>query len=101
MTKLKEEFLVAMFTLKNSKGKKYSLASKSLTGGDDFFVTSGVIADAEIDYTLDILVITLSDGRREHFTLSALKDIEVVKGLGDTMMKVIYNDNSYFKIYIN
>jgi hypothetical protein len=100
MNKLHLEFEIAHNLFKDSIGKQYQIYASSLSGGADFSINSGTIERVELDYEFDILEVHLDGDSVETFGLRNLKEISTVEKEKYTMIKPVYKDGSYFKIYI-
>lgn len=99
MEQLKLEFPVGYKFLCDRVGYKYSIYMRTLT--TDLCIQTGVIESIEHDYHHDLLVIHLEDcDNKEVFTLSSLKSIQVGEQESYDMVKITYQDDSYFKIYL-
>lgn len=94
-------FEIAYDILKNSIGREYRIDCQSLSEEDDFTICRGNIEEVFVDDD-NVLRIKLSgyDQHYENFMLNRIKIFETTIKEKFSIIKIIYNDNSYFKVYV-
>lgn len=81
------------------RGMAYRLDMESLSGGNDFTISSGVIK--RIDEFNDYLIIRQEGSDSiEQFGFERWKHVGQRSGKGYEMFKITYVDGSYFKLFI-